>query len=197
MATLTLARADIGFDARLAGAIALSDWLDGRWGLIFSHPQDFAAQGLEADRWRSLVAEALETMQVRPLRLQSLEQRYASWIEQIAEGDQLLALERRKRVSSDDLSARAAALRSVLSRSTERFVAIVDERMQLRHVFVYSAAHRIPCVFDVIALVDVLREEVLVEPRAAQANAKVIDLPLRGRAAGLVAQLPLRRVLAY
>jgi hypothetical protein len=188
MATLTLARPGLAFDARLAAAAPLIDWLGGQWGLVFSHPDDFASLDLEADRWLSIVGDAFTGARVRPLRLHSSEQRFASWIERLSDAQPLLVLERRRRVSSDDLSARAAALRSVLSRMKDRFVLVVDERIQVRHIFTYQPSARVPSVLDLIAYAALLRSEGA-EERAAQVQSNVISLPYRDRAAPVYARL--------
>lgn len=39
-------------------AAALRRWLSGRWALLFSHANDYAAYGFESDRWLVHVQEA-------------------------------------------------------------------------------------------------------------------------------------------
>jgi hypothetical protein len=50
-------------------AVALRRWLHGRWALLFSHPDDFAAYGFESDRWLVHVEEAFAATDIRPLAL--------------------------------------------------------------------------------------------------------------------------------
>lgn len=178
MSTLTLTRPNICFDARLTDAVALVDWLDGAWGLIFSHPQDFATADLEADRWCCIVESKLEAADVRALRLHSAEQPFGGWIDRIAGAPRWLVLERRKRVSSDDFSTRAAALRTELARATDRFVAVVDDAMQLHRLFRYSPAQSVPSVLDVIAYTQKLRAKVTGEQ---EARTNIIDLRVRSK----------------
>ena len=53
----------------LLAAPALRRWLHGRWALLFSHPDDFAAYGFESDRWLVHVQEAFAATDIRPLAL--------------------------------------------------------------------------------------------------------------------------------
>ena len=189
MATLTLTRPNICFDARLTNATALVDWLQGAWGLVFSHPQDFATMDLEADRWRYLVHASLKAANVRALRLHSSEQGFTSWIEQMTGAAPWLVLERRKRGSSEDFAARAGALRSELARATGRFVGVVDDQMQLRRRFAYEAGQRLPSVLDLIAYVELQRKQTTPRsPVSSRDQFKVVDLRRRAqslRGAGL------------
>jgi hypothetical protein len=50
-------------------APAVRRWLHGRWALLFSHPDDFAAYGFESDRWLVHVQEAFAATDIRPLAL--------------------------------------------------------------------------------------------------------------------------------
>jgi alkyl hydroperoxide reductase subunit AhpC len=180
MATLTLTRPNICFDARLTNATALVDWLQGAWGLVFSHPQDFATMDLEADRWRYLVHASLDAANVRALRLHSSEQGFTSWIEQMTGAAPWLVLERRKRVSSEDFAARAGALRSELARATGRFVAVLDDDMRLRRTFAYEAGQRLPSLFDLIAYAELLRKQTTRRSPVDRGDeVKVIDLRRR------------------
>lgn len=49
--------------------ISLREWLDGRWAVLFSHPDDFVQCDLEFDRWLGLVDEAFARARIRPLAL--------------------------------------------------------------------------------------------------------------------------------
>ncbi len=48
------------------GIASLRGWLHGSWGLLFSHADDFASYGFEADRW--LCACAAERRRAPALR---------------------------------------------------------------------------------------------------------------------------------
>lgn len=188
MATLSLARRDVCFDARLINATSLLDWLDGRWGLVFSHVDDFAVFDLEADRWLAVVKDAFAAANARPLAVMNARPRFASWIEQLDGEDPTLVLDQPKNASSERLVANTAGLRGALARATSRFVMIVDESLNLRRTFAYTTADRVPSLLDLAATVVKLRAEPRQTERDhAPAAARVVHLPRRLRVAGAYA----------
>lgn len=188
MATLSLARRDVCFDAKLITAIALPDWLDGRWALVFSHPDDFASFGLEADRWLAVVKDALTAANVRALATASTRPRFASWIEQLEGTDPWLVLEQGKSASTEPLVANIRTLRSAIARATSRYVMLVDESLNLRRTFTYTPADRLPSLLDLAATVAKLRAKPRqLEPHSAPVLASIVRIPFRQRAAGAYA----------
>lgn len=185
MATLSLARRDVCFDAKLATAASLFDWLDGRWGLVFSHPDDFATFDLEADRWLALVKEAFANTNVRALAVASSRPRFATWIELLDGADPLLVLEPTKSAGIEESVANVGALRSALARATSRFVMIVDESLNLRRTFTYALSDRLPSLLDFAAMVARVRAEPHRQPErdSAPVLARVLQMPIRARAA--------------
>ncbi|HKQ83653.1 MAG TPA: hypothetical protein VJS42_15785 [Steroidobacteraceae bacterium] len=185
MATLSLARRDVCFDAKLATAASLFDWLDGRWGLVFSHPDDFATFDLEADRWLALVKEAFANANVRALAVASSRPRFATWIELLDGADPLLVLEPTKSAGIEESVANVGALRSALARATSRFVMIVDESLNLRRTFTYTLSDRLPSLLDFAAMVARVRAEPHRQPErdSAPVLARVLQMPIRARAA--------------
>ena len=72
-------------------AAALRRWLHGRWALLFSHPDDFAAYGFESDRWLVHVQEAFAAADVRPLALADRQE--AGWVTEVGGCITTLALD--------------------------------------------------------------------------------------------------------
>ena len=55
------------------GAVAMRDWLDGDWCMLFSHPADFEDQGFERDRWLDILRQEFQAEGVRALACASHE----------------------------------------------------------------------------------------------------------------------------
>ena len=157
MATLTLARRDVCFDAKLLGATSLTEWLNGRWALLFSHSQDFATSGFEADRWLCIVQSALEAAHVRCVSVPTRDRSPHDWIERV-EGDALLVLDPPRRRRSEEMNARVGALRSSIARFRGRFVMVIDAELQLRGTLGYESGAHLPSVLDLIAATERLRD---------------------------------------
>ncbi len=105
--------------------------LAGRWSLLFSHPDDFAIEGFEADRWISCLNEELERLDLAVLCMGENNRR--TWIGQVGgrcvppgEVDELLPTE--WRVGTH-----------------EHFVTIFDGALHARRTIVYAAAWRPAC----------------------------------------------------
>ena len=71
MATLLLDRDGVCTERRFATTCSLRAWLKGAWGLLFSHPDDFAQYDIEADRWLVLLHDAFAEAHVRPIAVGS------------------------------------------------------------------------------------------------------------------------------
>jgi alkyl hydroperoxide reductase subunit AhpC len=140
------------------GAVAMRDWLDGDWCLVFSHPQDFEDQGFERDRWLDILRQEFQSAGVRALACDGdAPPCERSWVSALA-GDR-----RRVRLLSADDEARglfdlpALALRETLRGLPSRFVLIVDETLTRRGLLRYSPGRGHCSPLELLASIDVLR----------------------------------------
>lgn len=121
-------------------AVALRRWLRGRWALLFSHPDDFAAYGFETDRWLVHVREAFAATDIRPLALAG--RHAAGWITEVGGCTTSLQL--------DDIQRHPLA----------RFVMTLDAALRVRRTFVYTKQDRLPSPMDLAALARGVRDSV-------------------------------------
>lgn len=141
--------------------VSLQDWLHGHWGLVFSHPADFATTDLEADRWLAVVANAFAHRHIRPIALATGQQRYrADWITQIYGYETDVFLDDAPASYSDEAEFNAIVLASAIARAPSRFVMIVDQDLRLRRTFTYTHRDRVPSVLDFVAMIDKLTQAI-------------------------------------
>jgi len=108
----------------------LRKWLRGRWALVFSHPDDFANYGFEADRWVDQVKEAFAADSIAAVAISTRTPGdHAGWI--TAVGGCFIGQRTFDSIVSQCSSGR-------------RFVMVLDEALQLRRTFLYSGADRVP-----------------------------------------------------
>jgi hypothetical protein len=146
---------DVPDDSPLA-AIALRRWLHGRWALLFSHPDDFAAYGFESDRWLVHVQEAFAATDVRPLAVAGGHE--AGWVTEVGGCTTSLTLDEIQRypVASD---SREHTLRIAAFETSTRFVMTLDAALRLRRTFVYTRKDRLPSPMDLAVMAKGVREQ--------------------------------------
>jgi hypothetical protein len=169
MATLCLTGADRPDDASDASASAcaapaLRAWLDGNWGLLFSHPQDFQERGFESDRWLAVMREEFEGCGVRPLALTGrageCARRDLSWVSAMTGDWRVINLQPAipAQASADevvDLNARL--LQADITQLTARFVLIVDAGLRRRGLLRYDAGGTGVSPLDLLASIHAMR----------------------------------------
>lgn len=142
------------------GLPALRAWLDGAWGMIFSHPQDFEQPGFERDRWLVVLSQEFRTAGVRPLACPRDGARAdAGWISAVTGEVPEVALEG----AVADLAARQ--LRAEILGLGTRFVLAVDGQLRRRATLTYRHA---PLQLSPI---DLLASTIAVRERAAERRA--------------------------
>jgi hypothetical protein len=118
----------------------LRRWLRGRWALLFSHPDDFANYGFEADRWVDQVKEALDADSIAALAVSTrVAGDHAGWI--TAVGGCFIG---ERTFDSILHQCSGAEFASGYRSSGRRFVLVLDEGLQLRRTFLYSGTARLP-----------------------------------------------------
>jgi hypothetical protein len=142
-------------DSSPLAAPALRRWLHGRWALLFSHADDFAAYGFESDRWLVHVQEAFAAADIRPLTLADRQE--TSWVTEVGGCTTSLALDEIQRypVARD---SREETLRSAAFDGSTRFVMTLDTGLRLRRTFVYSSHDRLPSPIDLAVAAKTLRD---------------------------------------
>jgi hypothetical protein len=125
-------------------AAAVRRWLHGRWALLFSHPDDFAAYGFESDRWLVHVQEAFAATDIRPLALAGRNE--TNWV----------------------LDVGGCLMRSTAFDVTARSVMTLDASLRLRRTFVYTQHDRLPSPMDLAALAREVRDSSRLTPVAAR-----------------------------
>jgi hypothetical protein len=146
---------DVTAPASPLAAPALRRWLHGRWALLFSHADDFAAYGFESDRWLVHVQEAFAAADVRPLALADSQE--AGWVTEVGGCTTSLALDEIQRypVVRD---SREEQLRTAAFDGSTRFVMTLDAGLRLRRTFIYTQRDRLPSPMDLAALTREVRD---------------------------------------
>lgn len=131
-------------------------WLRGSWALLFSHADDFAAYGFEADRWLWMVRHACAAADVRPLALAHSTSHSANWVTEVGGRSTALPVDdtRRYPMLRD---ACEQVLCDAVAAADSRFVMILDDALRLRRTFAYQPGDRLPSPIDLIAMADRLR----------------------------------------
>jgi hypothetical protein len=179
MATLFLDRDGARMERRPAMACSLRAWLGGDWGLLFSHPDDFAQYDVEADRWLVLLRDAFAASRVHPIALGSPSSAGASgWLAHVNGASARVSLaETSSPTHIADFQQRA--LRETIERSTARFVMMIDHRPRLRRTFEYSVHDRRPSLFDLIATAVKVRTGIVERSVHVAAPSRARARPLR------------------
>jgi len=162
MATLVTAR-EFPVPAPLH-AVCLAEWLANDWALIFSHPQDFAHEGFECDRWQRIVRDAFRERGLRPLALVSPELHRQPQVGPPGDGSWITALSADASVltlSSPGGDAASSALRESIGTLRGRYVLVIDSALQPQGVlrYVHSYMQSISPL-DLLEPVDALRRRV-------------------------------------
>jgi hypothetical protein len=133
-------------------------WLHGSWAILFSHADDFASYGFEADRWLMMVRHACAAADVRPLALACSTSHSASWVTDAGGRVAMLPADdtRRYPMLRD---AYQQVLCEAIKETGSRFVMILDDALRLRRTFAYGAHDRLPSPIDLVAMADKLRSE--------------------------------------
>jgi hypothetical protein len=114
----------------LSSTARLQTWLGGRWSLVFSHPEDFASHGFEADRWVSCLSDDLERLDVAVIATGGSFRR--SWVSEV--GGRFMP----SHEASDLLPGDGHV------NLHEHFVTILDSGLRARRTIVYAAGATVP-----------------------------------------------------
>lgn len=148
-------------DKQVCDTASLRAWLAGRWAILFSHPDDFAQEQLETDRWLSILSRSFDGRGVAPVALARTgldpEQ---GWLGRLAALDYwsaaILALEPPRPGTVADLAA--SALRAHIACYGPRFALIVDSNLRCRRALSYRLPDELPSPLDLIGWAVTLRK---------------------------------------
>lgn len=127
----------------------LKRWLRGRWALLFSHPDDFAHYGFEADRWIGQVKETFHAESIAALAFGTRAGgQDAGWI--AASGGCFIGQRTFDGIAAHSDWCDCGA--SACATSERRFVMILDGALQLRRTFVYSRGDLVPSPIGLASL---------------------------------------------
>lgn len=147
--------ADLGISP-IHSIASLRGWLQGAWGLLFSHPDDFACYGFEVDRWIVHVREAFEATRVRPLALVAPGQNLSSmWLEEV--GGCGIAIRPRDTQQCASSPVTAQPLVRAIASATTRFVMVLDEALHPRRTYAYTPGDRLPSPIELAGMAEALR----------------------------------------
>jgi hypothetical protein len=144
-------------DLQPVGIASLRGWLQGKWALLFSHADDFASYGFEADRWLVHVRDAFESRGIRPMSLaSSADALVPTWIAEVGGSALSIRTSISQRLAPILNEGERGLFAAVVSASS-RFVMIVDDSLRLRRTFAYSAGDRLPSPMELASMAEKLR----------------------------------------
>jgi alkyl hydroperoxide reductase subunit AhpC len=172
MATLRVC--ELTDDGSAGASISLREWLDGRWAILFSHPDDFIHCELELDRWLDIVGNAFRHARIRPLALSRstcpIDQ---GWVSQLSGDDCSVSLHERMN-GRTLLDFHSYRLRACLEGIDQRFAMIIDPAPRQRRTLIYGAAEKPASPLDLLRLACRIRSA---EAHASQCGAERIGSP--------------------
>ncbi len=142
-------------------ATSLRAWLTGRWAILFSHPEDFAQEQLEMDRWLNVVSRSFVERDVAAVALS----RHGcdpgqGWLGRLAalgrEPAAVLTLDPPAAGAFADPAA--AELRARIARGEPRLAMIVDPALRCRRALSYQPPTELPSPLDLIGWAAALRK---------------------------------------
>jgi hypothetical protein len=137
----------------LIPVVTLRRWLRGSWALLFSHPDDFACEDFEMDRWLTQVREAFAMAWVRPLALATeAGTNGGAWIAGAGGGG---AAKFDQPLQDYPLSRNAPerTLQQIVMTADSRFVMMLDNSLRLHRTLIYGAADLLPSPMELAASV--------------------------------------------
>jgi hypothetical protein len=116
----------------------LREWLDGKWGLLLSHPSDFEDYGLERDRWLEILRAEFHAFGVKPITCRCVSGvPDRGWVDAVTDD------ERRVRLTYGEvIDIPARRLRDQAIEVSGRFAMVVDSSLQTHIVLVYRCGMR-------------------------------------------------------
>jgi hypothetical protein len=131
-----------------------------RWAILFSHPDDFAQEQMEMDRWITVLAHSFSARGIVPVALarpQSNAEQGWLWRLAALDGDSAAIL------TLDDPSAALAdisggALCAQIARSGPRFAMILDSSLRCRRTLSYRLPAELPSPLELIGWAVALRK---------------------------------------
>jgi hypothetical protein len=133
--------------SQAAPSDSLRRWLAGRWALLFSHPEDFASYGFEADRWLVYLRSTFDSLRVRAIAIGHDDR--SGWISAIG-GRFIPSYE------AEDLLPEVQG-RAFAESTPERFVTILDGSARARRTMLYRPNEN-PSVIELAETAVHLRE---------------------------------------
>ncbi len=149
------------FPKRICDAASLRAWLAGRWAILFSHPDDFAQEPLEMDRWVTVLSRSFGERDVAAVALaRAGSHPEQGWLGHLAalerESAAILVLEPRLSRALPDPSGRGLSTR--ISRCGPRFAMVMDSELQCRRALSYRLPAELPSPLDLIGWAVALRK---------------------------------------
>lgn len=140
-------------------AASLHARLAGRWAILFSHPEDFAQEQLEMDRWVAVLARSFTAHGVVPVALaRPGPEPEVCWLARLAvlrgESSAVLALDTRPGA----LAGFSGALRAQIVRGGPRFAMILDSSLRCRRTLSYRLPTDPPSPLELIGWAIALRK---------------------------------------
>ncbi len=142
-------------------ATSLRAWLASRWAILFSHPEDFAQEQLEMDRWISIVSRSFGERGVAPVALSRPGRDPGQgWLGRLAAaGRESVAVLTLDPPSSGAVADPAAAeLRARIAGSGPRLAMILDPALRCRRTLSYRLPAELPSPLDLIGWAASLRK---------------------------------------
>lgn len=141
-------------------ATSLRARLAGRWAILFSHPQDFAQEQLEMDRWVAVLARSFSAHRVLPVALaRPGSDCEPGWLAQVTAGSGGFAAVLALDTSPGGLADfSAGALRAQIARSGPRLAMILDPNLRCRRTLSYRLPADLPSPLELIGWAVALRK---------------------------------------